>query len=104
MLPVCLCREFYRPGAVLRDHGAGNGAAAAAFNLNGRTRLPGTAEGWGVVVRDLFCTQHALLVTRVIRQQKGRRGALNFFGIINNFRFCFAVTAVGQQRPNGTAA
>lgn len=55
--------------AVLRNHGAGDGAAAAVFNLNGRARLPGTAEGGGVVIRDRFCTQHALLVTRVVRQQ-----------------------------------
>lgn len=89
--------------AVLRDHGAGDGAAAAVFNLNGRARLPGTAEGWGVVIRDLFCTQHALLVTRVVRQQKCRRGAFDFFCIINNPGFGFAIAAVSQQCADRTA-
>ena len=104
MFPLRLGRKCYRPGAVLCDHGAGDGAAAAVFNLNGRARLPGTAEGWGVIIRDLFCTQHPLLVTRVIRQQKCWRGAFDFFRIINNFCFGFAVTAVSQQCANRTAS
>ena len=103
MFPVRLGRECYRPGAVLRDHGAGDGAAAAVFNLNGRARLPGTAEGGGVIIRDLFCTQHALLVTRVVRQQKCRRSAFDFFCIINNPGFGFAIAAVSQQCADRTA-
>ena len=104
MFPVRLGREYYRPGAVFTDHGAGNGAAAAVFDLDGRARLAGAAKGWVAVVRDLVCAQHALLVTRFIRQQEGRRRAFNVFCIINDFCFSFAVTAVCQQCPDGTAA
>ncbi len=102
MFSVRLRRKLYRPGSVCTDHGAGNGAAAAIFDLNGRTRLPGTAEGWGVIIRDLFCTQHTLLVTRFVRYQKGRRCALNFFGVINDFGF--AITTMCQQCANRAAA
>ena len=104
MFAVSLSREFYGPGTLFPDHGAGNGASAAVFNLNGRARLPGTAKGWGVVVRDRFSTQHTLLITRVVRQQKGRRRAFNIFGVVDDFGFGFAVTPVRQQCANGTAA
>ena len=104
MLPFCLGGKLYCPGPLFTDHGAGNGAAAAVFDLNGRTRLAGTAKGWRVIVSDRFCTQHTLLVTRIIGEQKGRRCALNVFRIINNFRFCFPVTPVRKQCTDGTAA
>ena len=104
MFPVCLGRQFYRPGAVFTDHRAGKRIAAAVFDLNGRARLPGTAKGWRVIVGDRICTQHALLVARKIGEHEGWRCALNFFRIINNFCFCFAVTTVSQQCPNSTAA
>ena len=104
MLSVRLGREFYRPGAVFTHHRAGNGASAAVFDLNGRARLAATAKGRGVIVRDRVRAQHTLLVTHLVRQQKGRRGTFHFFGVINDFRFRFAVTAVGQQRPDGATA
>ncbi|CZV79748.1 Uncharacterised protein [Enterobacter kobei] len=104
MLSVRLGREFHRPGAVFTHHRAGNGASAAVFDLNGRARLAATAKGRGVIVRDRVRAQHTLLVTHLVRQQKGRRGTFHFFGIINDFRFRFAVTTVGQQRPDGATA
>ncbi|MNS15423.1 hypothetical protein D3C71_1523610 [compost metagenome] len=101
---VGLRRQFYRPGAIGADHRAGDGVAAAVLDLNGRARLAGAAKGRGVIVRDLFCTQHTLLVTLFIRHEEGRRRAFDLFGVVDDFGFGVTITAVRQQRANRPAA
>ncbi len=111
LLPSICTTDRYSPSArvgsvtvraVLRDHGAGDGAAAAVFNLNGRARLPGTAEG-GVLSSVTSFALSTPCLSPALSVSKMSAWRFRLLCIINNLRFGFAIAAVSQQCADRTA-